>query len=465
MLRGTLLFVLLAAAMLAVAWVADRPGAVSVVWQGWRVDTSLGVMLAGVVLVALAAAWTFRLWGALIRVPRDFGRWRRERQRRRGYVALTQGLVAVAAGDPREARRHARRADVLLREPPLTMLLSAQAAQLAGDEDQATRHFRQMLKRPETEFLGVRGLLVQANKTGDRARALELARRARALRPRTPWVLTTLFELESQAGDWQGAVSTLRQAGRVHALPQATARRHEAALLIEQSRAARAKGDMRAAVRLAEQAHRAGPNHPAAVAWLAEIYVAAGKGRAAASLVEDQWARHPHPELLVAFRQARPVAEPLQWVKQVERLVRLAPLHRESLEAMAAASLDAKLWGEARRHLSAAIRASGDRPSANLCRLMARLEEEENGDPLAGRRWLARAAEAPPDPAWVCDSCGAAHARWQAMCGRCSAFDRLEWRQPDRVAPALVESGSSNGEADDAPLAAANRERAARGET
>ncbi|HJS32953.1 MAG TPA: heme biosynthesis HemY N-terminal domain-containing protein [Alphaproteobacteria bacterium] len=461
MIRGTLLFVLLAALMIAVAWIADRPGAVSIVWQGWRVDTSLGVMLAAIVLVALVAAWTFRLWGAVIRVPRDFGRWRRERQRRRGYVALTQGLVAVAAGDPREARRHARRADVLLNEPPLTMLLSAQAAQLAGDEDQATGQFREMLKRPETEFLGVRGLLVQAMKTGDRTRALELARRARQLRPRTPWVLTTLFELETQSDDWQGGVSTLRQAARVHALPQAAARRHEAALLIEQSRAARVKGDMRAAVRLAEQAHRAGLGHPAAVAWLAETYVAAGKGRAAASLVEDQWARHPHPELLAAFRQARPVAEPLQWVKQVERLVRLAPLHRESLEALAAACLEAKLWGEARRHLNAAIKACGDQPSANLCRLMARLEEDENDDPLAGRRWLARAAEAPPDPAWVCDGCGAAHARWQAKCGRCSAFDRLEWRAPDRVAPALVGSGESGAPPDDVAAPAAGRGRAA----
>ena len=82
MIRGTLLFALLAALMIVVAWIADRPGAVSIVWQGWRIDTSLGVMLAAIVLVALAAAWTFRLWGAIIRVPRDFGRWRRERQRR-----------------------------------------------------------------------------------------------------------------------------------------------------------------------------------------------------------------------------------------------------------------------------------------------------------------------------------------------------------------------------------------------
>ena len=49
-------------------------------------------------------------------------------KRRRGYKALSQGMVAVAAGDAGEAARLARRADGLLNDPPLTLLLSAQAA-------------------------------------------------------------------------------------------------------------------------------------------------------------------------------------------------------------------------------------------------------------------------------------------------------------------------------------------------
>jgi hypothetical protein len=43
-------------------------------------------------------------------------------------------MVAVAAGDAAEAGRQAKRADALLGDPPLTMLLSAQAAQLNGDD-------------------------------------------------------------------------------------------------------------------------------------------------------------------------------------------------------------------------------------------------------------------------------------------------------------------------------------------
>jgi HemY protein len=37
-------------------FVADRPGAVSLVWQGWRVDTSVTVLVFGVALIAIITA-------------------------------------------------------------------------------------------------------------------------------------------------------------------------------------------------------------------------------------------------------------------------------------------------------------------------------------------------------------------------------------------------------------------------
>ena len=58
---------------------------------------------------------------------------------------------------------------LMLDEPPLTLLLSAQAAQLEGDDQAARGYFEAMLDQPATAFLGLRGLLVQAERTGDTA--------------------------------------------------------------------------------------------------------------------------------------------------------------------------------------------------------------------------------------------------------------------------------------------------------
>ena len=136
-----------------------------------------------------------------------------------------------------------RRADSLLGEPPLTLLLSAQAAQLEGDERAAKGYFEAMLARPETEFLGLRGLLVDATKTGDRARALELVKKAYRLRPHTPWVLTTLLELQMRSQEWIDAEATLQAALKHRVLDRAVGTRHRALVMLGRARAAKAAGN------------------------------------------------------------------------------------------------------------------------------------------------------------------------------------------------------------------------------
>jgi HemY protein len=151
-------------------------------------------------------------------------------------------------------------------------------------------------------------------------------------------------------------------------------------------------------------------------------------------VVERSWPRTPSAELAALYRRAAPEAKPLEQVKRFTRLAALKPGHRESLLALAEANLEAELWGEVRRHLSQLVTLDGeDPPRAQVCRLMARLEEAERKDTAAARRWLERAAAAPPDPAWVCQACGAVATRWSANCGACESFDSLDWRLPRRV--------------------------------
>jgi len=197
----TLWFALKVAVLIALAyWLAERPGEVSVTWLGYRIDTSVGILLLALAVLIAVASISYYIWRSLRRAPKSMGQGIQNSRRKRGYKALTQGMVAVAAGEADEAARHAKRADSLLDEPPLTMLLSAQAAQLNGDEAAAKRYFNAMLEKPETRFLGLRGLFMQAQREGDHQRALGCVRQAHALRPKTPWVVTDLFELSQRPG-------------------------------------------------------------------------------------------------------------------------------------------------------------------------------------------------------------------------------------------------------------------------
>ena len=424
-------FVVVVAVLVAVAvWLAGQPGSVTLRWRGYQVDTSFAFLCAAVAAVAVAAALAYRLWLALSRAPgRLTGAWR-ERRRRQGYQALTKGMVAVAAGDGAEARRQVKRASVLLNDPPLTMLLSAQAAQLAGDDRAAGQFFEAMHGHPEMEFLGVRGLLNQALNEGDTERALSLARRAYLLRPKSDWVAGVLFELQVKTGQWMDARVTTDEALRNKLIAPEGGRRRRAVLACHMSMESAAGGDTDTALGHARDAHALDPRFLPASLSLARRLLESGRRRRASAVIEETWGATPHPDLVGMYWQALGVEDALERVKAAERLAGRNPDHAESHLAIAGAALAAELWGEARQHLE---RATAADPTSRVCRMMAELEEAEAADAHAARTWLVRAATADPDSAWVCDSCGNAVTEWTAVCVNCGRFGSLSWRTPPRV--------------------------------
>ena len=401
MIRAFIFLVVLAAVAAGAMWFADRPGAVSIVWQGYQIDTSVAVLLFAVAVIAIVVALLYRFWRFIVRGPKSWGRRRRDGRRRRGYEALTKGMVAVAAGDPAEARRQSRRAEVLLDEPPLTLLLSAQAAQLAGDTGAAGRYFDTMLERPEMEFLGLRGLLNEATRAGDATAALSAARRAHDLRPRSEWVLSGLFDLEIRAGEWDRAERVLKEAAKRGVFNDAEAARRRAIILYEKGRA-RDGAEGTRLLRRSRDADRA--FLPAALA-LAGREIDAGRKRQAARIIEEGWRVLPTAEAAALYLRTIDESDPLKRIKPAERLAATNPDHAESHLLVTRVALAAQLWGQARRHLAVAAE---DAPTTSVFRLLADLEEAEHGDAGKARYWLARAADARPDPGWICDRCGTA---------------------------------------------------------
>jgi HemY protein len=384
MLRWGIVIIILGVVAYLAASLAEFPGAISLSWRDWRVGTSLGVFIAAILVISAIVALAYRLWWSLRKAPRMIERARRERRQRLGYEALSRGLVAVAAGDTQAARRQARRAETLLDGRPLTMLLSAQAAQLQGDDQAATRFFTAMREREDTEFLGVRGLLAQAIKREDWSEALQLAERAHRLNPKSDWVVSTLYDLQKRAGRWADAEATLKQRAALNLLPAAEAPRERADLLLKQSEA----GPTDSALALAKRAFQADPAYPPAAARYAKLLIAAGKHGRAASVIEQAWASNPDPELADLYSEARQSHDALAKVKAAQRLAARNPDHIESRIAVAVAALEARLWGEARSNLQSI---AGEDAPPRVCRLMAELEEAEHGDLSRARMWLMRA--------------------------------------------------------------------------
>ena len=189
-------------------------------------------------------------------------------------------------------------------------------------------------------------------------------------------------------------------------------------------------------MRLETKAHALEPSFAPIAARYARMLGARGQRRRARRALEAAWRAAPHPLLYEAYRGLYSDDPPLERLKQTERLAAFQPDDIESRIALARAALEARLWGEARRHLMTSGAEHEDTAAPRLCRLMAELEEEEHGDHAAAHAWLARAAASPtPDPAWLCRVCRGETAHWDALCPNCRGFATLAWSGPVRPAP------------------------------
>ncbi|MDJ0683948.1 MAG: heme biosynthesis HemY N-terminal domain-containing protein [Alphaproteobacteria bacterium] len=395
MIRGLILFIKVGLIVAAAVYLSKYPGQVSIDWQGWRIDMSLALLALTVLVVTVVVVVVLRAWFGAVHAPGKFMTARRGARRDRGYHALTQGLAAVAAGDAAEAKKLARKADGLLKDPPLTRLLAAQAAQLDGDDQAAERYFEAMLEDKDTAILALRGLMMRALDAGDSAEARRLAEQAHRERPGAAWAADHLIEAMRADGDFDGALAVLTTAARHKAYPAASVKKRRADLILGKARALQRQESFAKALSLTQEAKKLDPANPNAVTMAARLLYRDGKPGKAARVIEDAWRVSPDPALASAYRDVAPDrTDLLAQVKRFERLLAFNPDHEESHLALAEAALDANLWGEARTHIGKVMAETGeDQAAPRVCRLMARLEEQEHGDVEKARVWLMRASE------------------------------------------------------------------------
>jgi HemY protein len=439
MLRALYTFLVVAVLSGIAIWLADNPGDLVMNWRGYEIRTSFVVGVAAMAIAAFLVLLAYRVAVSFIETPASVSRYLEKRRQQKGFLALSRGMVAVAAGDAADAKRYASQAHKLLDAPPLTLLLAAQAAQLEGDEASATKYFERMLGAPETEFLGLRGLFIQARRAGDRDGALTHARRAFQLRPQTPWAAQAVFEIEAAEEDWDAALKTLDKVVSAKLIPRDDARRRRAVLLTAQAMTAAeaAHGQvgeakqsaLEKAGKLALEAASLEPHFVPTVALAAHLAAQTNHQRKGMKLVEEAWKVTPHPDLADVWLDMVDGESGYDRALRAQTLAARNPDHVESHILVARGAIGARDWAAARTALAPyAGPAATEVPSQRICELMAEIEEGEFGDRGAARSWLSRALHAPEDPQWT--GSGYRSHRWSPINPVTGEFDGLTWTAP-----------------------------------
>ena len=386
----------------------------------------------GIKLLGLLGASLRFLNGDETALSRYFDR----NRERRGYAALSEGMVALASGEFTTALARARTAERLLKKPELTLLLKAQAAEAAGDTGIATEAWKALLADENTRFVAVRGLLRQKLAAGDTETALKLAERAFALKPRHAETQDILLKLQADGGDWHGARGTLSQKHRSGSLPRSVYRRRDALLALQEAKVVLDEGSSIEAREAAIEANKLSPDLIPAAVIAAHALVEKGDRRGASRVLKKAWGAQPHPDLAQAFADIEPDETPEERLKRFKLLFKQAPDAEETHLTEAELLLAAEDFKAAKLALGQIPVAH---PTQRALAMLAAAERGLGADDAVVRDILVRALKAPRGPEWCCDSCGAVRPQWGPICSSCGGFDTLSWRDP---APAHAQAAA-----------------------
>ena len=447
MIRAVLFLAVVAVVAAGTVWLADQPGQASITWFGYHAEPPVPLLIMAIAVVAILLWSLLRL---LMRVPGRLASGVRHRRSARGYQAITRGLIAIGAGDVKAARRFAGEAKRLAGDEPLALLLGAQTAQLAGNRPAAEVIFRRMADQGETKLLGLHGLFVEAQRKNDMAAARTVAEEAVQANPAVAWAAQAVLDFRCAQGDWAGALAALDSNMKSGLIDKATFRRGRAVLLTARA----LSGEERGAVRVdVLEAVKLAPGLVPAAALAGRLLAEAGEMRKASRTLEAAWRLNPHPDLAETYAHVRPGDSARDRLARVQTLAKLAGHDPEGSLAGARAAIDAREIAAARAALAALAAA----PSRRVALMMAAIEEGDTGDVGRARQWMARALNAPRDPAWTAD--GLVSDKWLPVSPATGKLDAFVWKVPlaDLNPPGPVIESM---EAEPAPAPAAREEPA-----
>ena len=423
----------------------EAQGGVMIQYAG--LELSFGALQAALLVLGLLVSFwlVLKLLGLVVALLRfingdetALSRYFDRNRERRGFEALSDGLMALASGDGRDAMAKAKKADRLLNRPDLTNLIMAQAAVANGDRQTAKATYKKLLKDPKTRFVGTYGLLQQHLQDGDTEVALKLAEHAFALKPRHGETQDVLLKLQAGQEDWRGVRTTLTAKLKHGSLPKDVHKRRDAVFALSQSRDLRAEGKLEEAQTYAVEANRLAPGLVPAALLSAEGHREQNNVKQASRILRAAWQLAPHPDLAAGFAALAPDEASVARLKRFGQFTKGTESHPETKMLMAELYVAMADFDAARQALGDLAKSD---PTIRALTILAAIERGDGADDQSVRRLLTQAISAQRDPQWICDNCGHVHHDWEPVCLNCEAIDSIAWKRPpmsEAVSPDML---------------------------
>ncbi len=412
----TLIFVSLIA-----GWVGSKPGTVEVSWLGYNVFSSVPIAIIFLLVLFFSLIASYKIFSYLMSAKNNIKNNILIRREDKSLDSLNKGIVALISGDGQSAEKFSNKTENIPKNLlPLKLLLSAHSAHLNKNNKGASKYFEQMLDYKDLEFLGLRGLMLQAK---SELQKIKYARRAYSINPNSEWILSNLFKLEIKSGNWRESEKILKICKQKNIYYFKNLDHKISISIFQQAINFNDEEKIAKSKRLVEAFNLSKNIIPLSVC-LAKDYLNNNRPRKAIKVIEGSWSSKPHPDLFNLYKKIFKDENPGKFLRRTLRLCESQKKDNPEVCIVQAESyFFAGDHSKARKILTSVIENQVDKRAIDL---IIKIDDKDNG-PFSEKKWASN-YKISKLPTWVCQICDFSFSLWLPLCKKCDAFDSFVWK-------------------------------------
>lgn len=413
------------------------PGTVDIQWLGRHLTVDIITLLVAGVTTFLIFISLYKSFIFLSNMPKKYRDQCHNNQMDKTEKLYAEALTAFAAEDFKEVLSLGEKA-MSYQKTPFAIFAAAVATQAAaslGMSEKVQLLSRDLMRHSSTKFLGLRYLIIDAQKNHRWDQAFDLLQEAYRLYPQSSWIMRNLLDYELRRNLLEKSNSLVDQLTLTQEMTTDESQRYKAIIFWKKAQNYLKNKDFDEYYNTVHKALEQAPDLYPATFSLAIYYKDSDRFVKALKILKKGYATLPLMAYLDVLESVQ-TGEPLIYFQQIQSVVDSHPHLDISFLILAHFALKAKLWGEAKNYLEQAKNRGGVcQEYYKILKDLEMSEQNVENGPLYLDLYTQLITNTAPRQSWVCSACHQSQTDWLDKCPICHRLDQMRLVSRTHLAP------------------------------
>ena len=428
MLRLVYIFLQFVILLIIISWVIQYSKPVSFSFRDVIVTTSTSVLLISLIIIIIISLLIQRFIFFIKQSKQKYKFYRERSKYEKGHNSFVQGMTALVNKDFKKAIYEAKNTDKYLKDKSLGLLLTSETLKIEKKFDQLNNVYEAMLKNSNMNLLGLRGLMEQNIRAQDYHHAFVYGEKLFHLNPKIDKLYETLVSIIGKTNNWQKLIYLSDQSFKYKIINKQTHAENKAIAFFEIAQI-KHKSDGQESIKLMEKALTLKDNFTPFIFFYVNLLINENSLTRAKKILKKTWSTFPHPNLKQSIKNLAKALK-ISYLELAKYVCSSKSDHYDTIILLTEAYIEEKNWESARYQIQTLLE---HKPSKEVCMLMAKIEEGENGDPQKISSWMSRSNSGNIGKIWICHISGLSQIQWTSL-SKAGYFNTLEWKYPNNIA-------------------------------